>query len=89
MSITEKELNQEKIYLGVTIDVIREKISILGQELYAREDKLQEFQKFIWDSKADMDAQEMKSIISDNDTEVMLMQNKGKYLQKLYKKLKI
>ena len=85
MSITEKELNQEKIYLGVTIDVIREKISILGQELYAREDKLQEFQKFIWDSKADMDAQEMKSIISDNDTEVMLMQNKGKYLQKLYK----
>ena len=50
MNLSEKELQQEKVYLGVTIDVIREKISKLGQELYEREDKVQEFQKFIWDS---------------------------------------
>ena len=85
MSITEKDLAQEKIYLGITIDVIREKISKLGMELYEREDKVQEFQKFIWDSKADMDPTEMKSIISTNDTEVMLMQNKAKYLRRLYR----
>lgn len=85
MNLSEKELKQEKIYLGITLDVIREKISKLGQELYAREDKVQEFQKFIWDSKADMDPTEMKNMILENDTEVMLMQNKGKYLQKLYR----
>ena len=85
MSITEKDLNQEKIYLGVTIDVIREKISKLGMELYEREDKVQEFQKFIWDSKADMDPTEMKNVILTNDTEVMLMQNKAKYLRRLYR----
>jgi len=85
MNLSERELNQEKIYLGVTIDVIREKISKLGQELYEREDKVQEFQKFIWDSKSDMDPTEMKNMILANDTEVMLMQNKGKYLQKLYR----
>ncbi len=85
MNLSEKELNQEKIYLGITLDVIREKISKLGQELYEREDKVQEFQKFIWDSKADMDPTEMKNMILTNDTEVMLMQNKGKYLQKLYR----
>ena len=85
MSITEKDLNQEKIYLGITIDVIREKISKLGLELYEREDKVQEFQKFIWDSKTDMDPTEMKSIIATNDAEVMLMQNKAKYLRRLYR----
>ena len=85
MNLSEKELNQEKIYLGITLDVIREKISKLGQELYECEDKVQEFQKFIWDSKADMDPTEMKNMILTNDTEVMLMQNKGKYLQKLYR----
>ena len=85
MNLSEKELQQEKVYLGVTIDVIREKISKLGQELYEREDKVQEFQKFIWDSKSDMDPTEMKNMILANDTEVMLMQNKGKYLQKLYR----
>lgn len=85
MNLSEKELQQEKIYLGITIDVIREKISKLGQELYEREDKVQEFQKFIWDSKADMDPTEMKNMILSNDTEVMLMQNKGKYLNKLYR----
>jgi len=85
MNLSEKELKQEKAYLDVTLDIIKEKISKLGQELYEREDKVQEFQKFIWDSKADMDPTEMKNMILSNDTEVMLMQNKGKYLQKLYR----
>ena len=85
MNLSEKEMKQEKAYLDVTLNVIREKISKLGQELYEREDKVQEFQKFIWDSKADMDPTEMKNMILANDTEVMLMQNKGKYLQKLYR----
>lgn len=85
MNLSERELKQEHAYLDVTLDIIREKISKLGQELYEREDKVQEFQKFIWDSKADMDPTEMKNMILANDTEVMLMQNKGKYLQKLYR----
>ncbi len=85
MEITDKEIQQEKIYLGITLDVIRQKISKLGQELYERSDRVQEFQKFVWDSKTDMDPTEMKNMILANDTEVMLMQNKSKYLQKLYR----
>ena len=83
LSVHEKEL--ENKHLDDTIKLIRGKISELGQELYAREDKVLEFKKFMWDSKGSMDAAELKTMMSDNDLEISMMMNKGDYLQKLYK----
>ena len=85
MSISNEELKKEKERLNHTIEVIRGKISELGQELYSKEEKIQEFQKFIWDSRHDMDPSEMKSMIAINDVEVNIALRRGNYFQKLYK----
>ena len=85
MSISNEELKKEKERLNHTIEVIRGKISELGQELYSKEEKIQEFQKFIWDSRHDMDPSEMKNMIAINDVEVNIALRRGIYFQKLYK----
>lgn len=44
-----------------------------------------EFKKFIWNSKADMDPTEMKTMINASDLEVALASYKSNHMQKLYK----
>lgn len=85
MPISEKEQLLETKRLEDTLGIIRRKISTLGAELYDDEEKILEFKKFLWDSKADMDPAEMKVMMSNNDVEVSIMMSRGAYLQKLYR----
>ena len=85
MPISNQEFIIEKKKLEDTISIIREKISALGAELYDDEEKILEFKKFLWDSKSDMDAAEMKTMMSNNDVEIAIMMSRGNYLQKLFK----
>ena len=85
MELSKKEIMLEEKRLEETIDIIRSKISELGQELYDRDDKVLEFKKFMWDNRSDMDPTELKTMMSSNDLEIALMMNKGEYLQKLFK----
>ena len=85
MELSKKEVMLEEKRLEDTINLIRSKISVLGQELYDRDDKVLEFKKFMWDNRSDMDPAELKTMMSDNDLEIRLMMNKGEYLQKLFK----
>ena len=85
MNISKEELIQEEMYLKDTLKIVNSKISELGQQLYDREEKVQEFQKFLWESKHDMDPTEMRTMMSSNDLEITMMMNKGKYFQKLFK----
>ena len=85
MELSKKEIRLEEKRLGDTIDIIRSKISELGQELYDRDDKVLEFKKFMWDNRSDMDPTELKTMMSSNDLEISMMMNKGEYLQKLFK----
>lgn len=85
MELPKEEVILEEKRLDDTIKLIREKISVLGQELYDRDDKVLEFKKFMWDNRADMDPSELKTMMSDNDLEISMMMKKGEYLQKLYK----
>lgn len=85
MPIEPNEIKLEKKHLEDTISIIREKISSLGSELYDQEEKILEFKKFLWDSHAEMDAAEMKTMMSDNDVEISIMMSRGSYLQKLFK----
>ena len=84
MNLSKQELDLEKKYLDDTTTVIRKEISSLGLELYEKEEKIKEFQKFIWDSRADMDDQEMKSMMGASDLEITLAQNKSNHFKKLY-----
>ena len=47
MKISESEMQKERKYLDDTINLIRKKISELGQELYADDEKILEFKKFM------------------------------------------
>ena len=85
MELSKEEVRLEEKRLDDTIKLIREKISVLGQELYDRDDKVLEFKKFMWDSRTDMDPSELKTMMSNNDLEISMMTRKGEYLQKLYK----
>ena len=85
MELSKKEIMLEEKRLEDTVDIIRSKISELGQELYDRDDKVLEFKKFMWDNRSDMDPTELKTMMSDNDLEINMMMNKGEYLQKLFK----
>ena len=85
MELSKEEVRLEEKRLDNTIKLIREKISVLGQELYDRDDKVLEFKKFMWDSRTDMDPSELKTMMSNNDLEISMMTRKGEYLQKLYK----
>ena len=85
MNLSEKEIKNEKNYLDYTLKIIRGQISELGQQLYEKQEKIMEFKKFIWNSKADMDPTEMKTMINASDLEVALASYKSNHMQKIYK----
>ena len=66
MNISKEEIKKEKKYLDNCINVIKDYLSELGQELYEKEEKSQEFKKYIWDNKASLDPTELfRSIFND------------------------
>lgn len=85
MKIEREEFERERNYLNKTISVIRKKISTLGQQLYDDDEKVLEFKKFIWDSHTEMDPSEMRTMMAESDLQVTIMQNRGNYLQKLFR----
>ncbi len=85
MKIEREEFEREKNYLNKTVSLIRKKISSLGQQLYDNDEKVLEFKKFIWDTHAEMDPNEMRSMMAESDLQVSIMQSKGNYLQKLFR----
>lgn len=85
MKIEREEFEKEKNHLNETVSLIRRKISNLGQELYDDDSKILEFKKFIWDSHAEMDPTEMRSMMAESDLQVSIMQSKGNYLQRLFR----
>lgn len=85
MKISKEDLKEERKYLDDTVKLIRKKISSLGQELYDDDSKLLEFKKFIWDSHSEIDPSEMRSMMAESDLQVTVMQNKGNYLERLFR----
>lgn len=85
MKIEREEFEKERNYLNKTVSLVRKKISSLGQELYDDDSKVLEFKKFIWDSHAEMDPTEMRTMMAESDLQVSIMQGKGNYLQRLFR----
>ena len=85
MNLSEEEFQKEINHLELTTTILRSQISQMAQELYDSEEKQQEFKKFIWDTRADLDPSEMKTIISNNEQEIDNLEMKAKYYKKLYR----
>ncbi len=83
--IEKEEFEREVDYLDRTVQLIRKKISKLGQELYDDDNKILEFKKMIWDTRSEIDPNEMRSMMAESDLQVAIMQNKGNYLERLFK----
>lgn len=85
MEISVEEKKQEEQHLEKTLQVIEKNISELGQELYDKEEKIREFKELIWDTRGDMDAAEMKTMMSNNDLEIQFAEMKSSYFKKLFR----
>lgn len=85
MNLSEEELKKEQKHLELTTKLLRKNISALAQNLYDNEEKQQEFKKYVWDTKAELDPTEMKTILSNNDKEIEDLEMQAKYYKKLYK----
>lgn len=85
LNINNEELQNEQKYLAYTINIIRQNISLMGQELIKKEESIKEFKKFTWDNKSELDPQELKSLMTDNDLEVFFYEKRAKYFRNLYK----
>lgn len=85
MNLSEEELIKENKHLELTTSLLRKTISTLAQDLYDNEEKQQEFKRFIWNTKQELDPTEMKTILSNNDAEINELERKAKYYKKLYK----
>ena len=85
MNLSEEEFQKENLHLELTTKLLRSQISSMAQDLYDSEEKQQEFKKFVWDTHSELDPTEMKSIMSDNDLEINLLEMKANHYKKLYK----
>ena len=85
MNLSDEELKKERNHLELTTKLLRQNISDLAQDLYDNEEKQQEFKRYVWDTKAELDPTEMKTILSNNDKEIEDLEMKAKYYKKLYK----
>lgn len=85
MNLSEEEFSKEKLHLESTTCLLRDTISNLAQDLYDNEEKQQEFKKYVWDTRSELDPTEMKTIISNNEQEIDNLEMKAKYYKKLFK----
>ena len=63
MNLSEQDLQEENKHLELTINLLRKNISELAQDLYDNEQKQQEFKKYVWDTRSELDPTEMKTIM--------------------------
>ena len=70
MNLSEQDLQEENKHLELTINLLRKNISELAQDLYDNEQKQQEFKKYVWDTRSELDPTEMKTIMSNNAKEI-------------------
>ncbi len=83
MAVTELEMKDEVKYLEKTLEVVKNTISDLGQNLYQDEAKVLEFKKYMWDNKHGMDPAEIMVSMTENNFEVEIMMMRGNYLKHL------
>ena len=81
MNLSDEELKKEQKHLELTTELLRENIANLAQDLYDNEEKQQEFKRYVWDTKAELDPTEMKTILSSNDKEIDDLEMKAKYIR--------
>lgn len=76
-------MEQEKQWLNFVVEELNQKIESLEQEIFMDVDKIQEFRKYAWESRSDMDKQEILSVRSNSEQEANLLLQTREYFKKL------
>lgn len=76
-------MEQEKRWLCAVLTVLNQKIEHLETEIFQDADKIQEFRKYAWESRSDMDKQELLSVRSNSEQEANLLLQTREYFKKL------
>ena len=78
-----EEFDSEKKHLSEVCEVLNNKINEMSEGIYSTDKSLQEFRRYMWENKGDMDVQELNSVRSTSEQEAKLLLDKQKYFQKL------
>ena len=83
MAISAKDMQLEEKKLVDTKAIIDEELESAGGDLFQEEKELKEFQKLMWESKQEMDEQELALFLYNNESQVGKLDDKLKHLRKL------
>ena len=83
MAISAKDMQLEEKKLVDTKAIIDEELESAGGDLFQEEKELKEFQKLMWESKQEMDEQELALFLYNNESQVGKLDEKLKHLRKL------
>lgn len=83
LSVKEKHLEEER--LNHTIEVLKNRMDDLGEEIFHKEEKSTEFKKYMWESKEEFDDKELQSLMISSEQEAYNLEVKSNYYKKLYK----
>ncbi len=78
-----KEIVKEQKYLNEVSTFLNSKIKTMEQKIFKNQEQIQEFQKYVWENKGDMDVQELTSVRTSSEMEAKRLLDERKYFQKL------
>lgn len=76
-------LEMERKYLKSTCDLLNDKILKMREKIFVNQENVQEFGRYIWENRSDMDAQELQSVRATNEQEAKLLLDERGYFKKL------
>lgn len=85
MSLSNEEIRKENNYLEKTTNEISKQLESLGKEIHVGEEQINEFRRYLWEEKGNMDSVEMKTSMMSSEMEAGFMLGKMEYYRKLFR----
>ena len=79
------ELQKEKDHLKGVCKFLNDKIKMMSQTIFSSKERIQEFRKYVWENKGDMDVQELTSVRTNSEMEAKRMLDERDYYRRLLK----
>ncbi len=80
-----KEMQEEREHLKITCELLDEKITKMGEHIFESKEKAEDFSRYVWENKGDMDVQELNSVRTESEMDARNMLRERDYFKKLMK----
>ena len=85
MALNDAEMSKENSYLVETSNEIKRQLEELGKEIHIGEEQINEFRKYLWEEKGNMDSVELQTSMMSSELEAGFMISKMEYYRKLFR----